>query len=193
MAVVEIQTPPETLEPPKAANSRFFISPEHQTAAFVTSLIADLGAISIRSKLAQTELRDVISDEVQADYRKKLAELASGRGNEDTIQLVGYMQGISEEANGYSDAVATIRHAGTDLAERLKVSLGQRIKVINNHPYWVADDRSGHSQFFGQVEEDVIIFGVVAYPCREEGREAGFEDYIQLITDVESELAVNAT
>lgn len=185
--VLETKIEPEN----QAADGRFFISTLRVNSLFLKSLIEDLPVIEMRSRLAQEELRDVITEEEHKEYVKKIGELAAGRGDEDTLQLVGYMQGISDEAGYYQDAVAAIRGAGEKLADHLRTNLPNVSQRINENFYWVVDDCTGNRQFCGATDdgEEVVVFGTLAFPDREEGREAKLEDYIRLINDVEAAAA----
>jgi len=170
----------------QAASGRFFISSEHRPTELVKKLIDNFDAISAESVMAKEQLQTV-TDEQYADYTKKIGELSAGKASAEAVEVVGFMQSLLDRAGCYQDAVSAIRGAGTRLAGHLRGNLPTGFQRINENYYWVIGDCRGKAQLCGETSdgEGIVVFGMLAFPDREEGREANTEDYIRLINDVE--------
>ena len=174
----------------QAADGRFFISSEIKPTPLIRELIDNIDIIAETSREATEKIR-AISDEQYAIYIKKLSEITSGMGNLEAQNIVGQIQSSLEEASRFQDASAAIRGAGTRIAEHLKENFPRGFNFINDKPYWITADCTGKPQFCGAGDdgESVIVFGTLAFPHRENGRQACLEDYVRLINDVEAATA----
>ncbi len=177
----------------------FFVCPEYEVTSLVHALIQDLPRIRDASELAKEHLRLATMEwEVaqargkRSSYGKSLEIFASPERERllvpEEIAGIIEIETLLETAHRYQDALSAIRKNAVEVAWALRPALSyETSRRVDDHAYGLTRGPFGWEFVYRQnhPDEPLVLFDCDVALDPSIFCHAGYQDYIELIVDVQ--------